>query len=201
MDLDFSPGLGQVALVECVAHPEVRLTGLVTSEVEGRVTIDLGPARPLPDPSEELLVSVFAPSALYRIRAMAKGAGADGVIVLDPVHDVERVQRRNAKRAPLNVGVTLSCVDGPSPTIQSVVGRTVDIGVGGVRVVTLRPLPDGDPTVILTLPGGAEIVAHTEVLAVEASDESYEYRLAMRELAEEDELAVREFVEANAHTA
>jgi hypothetical protein len=132
---------------------------------------------------------------------MAKAAGPDGVIVLDPVHDVERVQRRNAKRAPLNVGVTLSCVDGPSPTIQSVVGRTVDIGVGGVRVVTLRPLPDGDPTAILTLPGGAEIVTHTEVLAVEASDGSYEYRLALRDLAEEDELAVREFVEAHTHTA
>ena len=77
------------------------------------------------------------------------------------------------------------------------VGRTVDIGVGGVRVVTLRPLPAGDPTVMLTLPGGAEIVAHTEVLAVEVGDGDFEYRLVLRDLAEEDELAVREFVEGH----
>ena len=194
MKLEFSPGLGQVALVECPAYPNVHRTGLVTSDVEGRMAIDL-------DPTDEVLVSVFAPDALFRIRATAKTTGPDGVIVLDPVHDVERVQRRSGTRAPLSVGVTLSCVDGPSPAMESVVGRTVDIGVGGVRVVTLRPLPAGDPTVMLTLPSGAEIVAPTEVLAVEAGDGNYEYRLVLRDLAEEDELAVREFVEAYAHTA
>ena len=37
MDLEFSPGLGQVALVECPGHPDVHRTGLVTSDVEGHM--------------------------------------------------------------------------------------------------------------------------------------------------------------------
>jgi len=112
------------------------------------------------------------------------------------VHDVERIQRRSAARVPIQIGVVLSFLDDPTPMIESVVGRTLDIGLGGLRVLTLRPVPKRDPTVMFTLPTGRSIVGATLVLSEDTSADGYEVRLAFQELDTDDVIALRELVES-----
>ena len=162
--MDFRPGPGQVALVEYPGEHEPR-TGLVTNGHQEHIAIDLGAQAPAAVPDEPIVVSVYAPDALYRLRGTARAARPEGVIVLEPVHEIERIQRRNAVRVPIQIGVTLSFLDDPAPTIESVVGRTLDVGLGGLRVQMLRPLPHRDPTVMFTLPAGRSIVAAALVLS------------------------------------
>jgi hypothetical protein len=193
--VDFRPGPGQVALVE---YPGTNgpFTGLITNGgTQDRIAIDLGSQAP-PTPQEPIVVSVYAPDALYRLRATAKPSRPDGVIILEPVLEVERVQRRSAARVPIQVGVTLSFLDDPSPMIESIVGRTLDIGLGGLRVQTLRPVPHRDPTVMFTLPTGRSIVGATLVLSEDRTAEGYECRLAFEDLDADDVVALRELVEA-----
>jgi hypothetical protein len=172
------------------------MTGLVTNGHQEQIAIDLGSQAP-PVPTEPIVVSVYAPDALYRLRGTAKRARPDGVIVLEPVHDVERIQRRSAARVPIQIGVVLSFLDDPSPLmIESIVGRTLDIGLGGLRVLTLRPVPKRDPTVMFTLPTGRSIVGSTLVLSEDTSAEGYEVRLSFQDLDPDDVVALRELVEA-----
>jgi hypothetical protein len=193
--VEFVPGPGQVALVE---YPGGNgpLTGLITNGGQHEhIAIDLGSQAP-PAPDEPVVVSVYAPDALYRLRATAVPTRPDGVILLEPVHEVERIQRRSAARVPIQVGVTLSFLDDPTPMIESIVGRTLDIGLGGLRVLTLRPVPHRDPTVMFTLPTGRSIVGATLVLSEDSTPEGYECRLAFEELDPDDVVALRELVEA-----
>jgi hypothetical protein len=171
------------------------MTGLVTNGQQEQIAIDLGAQAP-PAPEEPIVVSVYAPDALYRLRGTARRARPDGVIVLEPVHDVERIQRRSAARVPIQVGVVLSFLDDPTPRIESIVGRTLDIGLGGLRVLTLRPVPKRDPTVMFTLPTGRSIVGATLVLSEDISSEGYEVRLSFQDLDPDDVVALRELVEA-----
>ncbi|MBV8560556.1 MAG: PilZ domain-containing protein [Acidimicrobiia bacterium] len=183
-----------MALVEYPGAQEP-MTGLVTNGQE-QIAIDLGAQVPPPTFEEPIVVSVFAPDALYRLRGTARPARPDGVIVLEPVFDVERIQRRSAARVPIQVGVTLSFLDDPSPMIESIVGRTLDIGLGGLRVLTLRPVPQREPTVMFTLPTGRSIVGAALVLSEDSTDEGYEVRLSFQDLDSDDVVALRELVEA-----
>ncbi|MBV8296398.1 MAG: PilZ domain-containing protein [Acidimicrobiia bacterium] len=192
--MDFRPGPGQVALVEYPGAQEP-MTGLVTNGHE-QIAIDLGAQVPPPTFEEPIVVSVFAPDALYRLRGTARPARPDGVIVLEPVFDVERIQRRSAARVPIQVGVTLSFLDDPSPMIESIVGRTLDIGLGGLRVLTLRPVPKREPTVMFTLPTGRSIVGAALVLSEDSTEDGYEVRLSFQDLDSDDVVALRELVEA-----
>ena len=83
-----------------------------------------------------------------------------------------------------------------SPMIESIVGRTLDIGLGGLRVLTLRPVPKREPTVMFTLPTGRSIVGATLVLSEDGTDDGYEVRLAFQDLDPDDVVALRELVEA-----
>jgi hypothetical protein len=183
-----------VALVEYPGN-HGPLTGLITNGGhQHRIAIDLGAQAP--PATDEIVVSVYAPDALYRLHATAVPSRPDGVIVLEPVHEVERIQRRSAARVPIQVGVTLSFLDDPAPLIESIVGRTLDIGLGGLRVLTLRPVPHRDPTVMFTLPTGRGIVGAALVLSEDHTDEGYESRLAFEDLDSDDVVALRELVEA-----
>jgi hypothetical protein len=194
--VDFRPGPGQVALVEYPSQDEP-LTGLITNGgQQERIAIDLGAQTKLPTPDEPVVVSVYAPDALYRLRATARPTRPEGVIVLEPVHEIERIQRRSAARVPIQVGVTLSFLDNAAPIIESIVGRTLDIGLGGLRVLTLRTVPHRDPTVMFTLPTGRSIVGAALVLSEDVSADGYECRLAFEDLDPDDVVALRELVEA-----
>jgi hypothetical protein len=192
--VDFRPGPGQVALVEYPGAQEP-MTGLVTNGHE-HIAIDLGAQAPPDTPDEPIVVSVYAPDALYRLRGTARPARPEGVIVLEPVLDVERIQRRSAARVPIQVGITLSFLDDPMPIIESIVGRTLDIGLGGLRVLTLRPVPKREPTVMFTLPTGRSIVGASLVLSEDPTDDGYEVRLSFQDLDADDVVALRELVEA-----
>jgi hypothetical protein len=134
----------------------------------------------------EVVVSIFAPDALYRIRAAAHWCPL-GRLAIDPVHDVERIERRSWPRHALNFNVTLAALDGPGDDVTGVAGRTLDLGVAGLRVETSRRLPPGaDLTVMLTLPDGDRLVARTTVVSAHVGDDGCEYRLAFDALEDID---------------
>lgn len=186
----FRPRAGQVVLLEYEGdHAEgTCLTGLVVKDEGGDVTIDVGASGPAPAEGSKVVASVFAPEALYRLHATAR-PGRGGLVALDPVHEIERVQRRSWPRRALHLSVTLVPLDGTGTDADftGVAGRTVDVGVGGMRVETIQPLPGGiDPSVMMTLEDGTSMFLPTRVVHVDIGPESCEYRLAFHELPEDD---------------
>lgn len=184
----FHPTAGQVALIERERPGDdapAPMTGVVDSGSDEVLTIVGVEPGNLPE-GAQVLVSIFARDALYRIRATAHWASS-GRLAMDPIHDVERIQRRRWPRHAIHLDVTLASLDGPDPSLGGVPGRTLDIGMGGLRVVTTHHLPPGaDVTVILPLPDGAPLVARTTVVAVDVRDDMVEYRLAFDQLDELD---------------
>ena len=188
MPFSWRPVPGQVALIE-IDGVDGLLTGVVIDE-EGDsqpVVVDLG-ASPRPPSAEcEVVVSFFAPDALYRVTATAvPHRGASDAVIDLRVHDVERVQRRQAPRASHELHAVLSNFDDPGALV-SVVGETVDLGEGGCRIRTERPFPAGcDPTVTLSLPDGTDVVVLGAVLQSVAVDGVYEYRIVFLDIEDDD---------------
>jgi hypothetical protein len=204
LDNSWRPVPGQVALIEYAEDPPgdtvACLTGLVLSDNNGHVTVDLGASGPLADGVAEIVVSFFSPEALYRVRATARTADPPAVIELDRVIDVERVQRRVFPRIPMRAPVVLSSFDEPSVGFPSVKGYTIDLGPGGLRVETSLPFPSGaDPTVDIHLADGRQIVARTRIVMADQEDNHCEYRLAFVDLSDEDAAIVTELVDAELH--
>ena len=121
--------------------------------------------------------SFFTPEALYRMRARGeRREGSGGVVTLD-VRDVERLQRRGARRARIALPARLHDPDSGEPGL-SVMAEIVDVGPGGCRVRTTMPFPPGsDPTVSLRLPEGDTVVLPAAVLQMEPVMGHWEYRL------------------------
>jgi hypothetical protein len=188
VSISFLPTAGQVALVELdeFDHSGVSpVTGTVDAASTEVLTLMGLSSRDMSD-GTEVVVSIFAPEALYRIRAAVHwGPGAR--LVIDPIHDVERIGRRSWPRHELNFNVTLVALDGPGDDFPGVAGRTLDLGVAGCRVETIRRLPPGaDLTVMLTLPDGGRLVARTTVVSAHFGDGGCEYGLAFDPLDEID---------------
>jgi hypothetical protein len=190
MTLAFHPSASQVALIEPEVNGHVdhdaahRLMGVVANSEGPVVIMGVSPSQ-LADGSE-VTVSIFTAEGLYRMRATSHWDGA-GQLRIDPIHDTERVQRRNWPRHPLHLAVTLAALDGDSGDVTGVAGETLDLSVGGLRVATDRCLPPGaDLTVMLTLPDGVRLVARTTVVYAYVKDDIFEYRLAFDQLDEID---------------
>jgi hypothetical protein len=140
----------------------------------------------------EVMVSVFSPDALYRIRAGVRWVGP-GRLAIDPVHDVEQIQRRRWPRHELHLDVTLLLLADAAAASSTdhgalgVAGRTLDIGMGGLRVETPVQFSAGT-TVSLTLmlPDGAPLVARATVVASDSRNGSFEHRLAFDQLDDLD---------------
>ena len=202
MPFAWKPVPGQVALIEVNDGGNDCLTGVVLAgEEHDGIVIDLG-FSPKPEHVDcEVVASFFAPDALYRMTATLAphDGGPDKVIDLR-VHDIERVQRRNAPRARIAVPVVMSNFDDPSSEdagkFSSVVGESLDIGEGGCRAIMPKPFPSGcDPTVTLQLPSGDTVVALAAVLQANATtDGRYEYRLVFLELEDVDRLRLAELI-------
>ena len=184
-DDGWKPSAGQVALIELEDESDQCLTGVVMTG-DGPVVVDLGSS---PRPSVEsykVTASFFAPDALYRVKATAaRHADQDALIDLT-VHEVERVQRRQAERARVSIPVAMTAFDDPGDFV-SVTGQTVDLGPGGCRVRTETLFPPGcDPTVSVRLPDGDTMVVLAQVLQATADEDAWEYRLAFMEVDEGD---------------
>ena len=208
MPFAWKPVPGQVALIEVSDGGNECLTGVVLAGDDGNeIVIDLG-FSPKPEHVDcEVVASFFAPDALYRMTATLAphDGGPDKVIDLR-VHDIERVQRRNAPRARITIPVVMSNFDDPSAedsgNFSSVVGESLDIGEGGCRAIMPKPFPSGcDPTVTLQLPSGDTVVALAAVLQANATtDGRYEYRLVFLELEDVDRLRLAELINEPATT-
>jgi hypothetical protein len=212
MPFAWKPVAGQVALIELSAGGNDCLTGVVVDGLggpDGAVVVDLG-ASPRPTDGDcEVVASFFAPDALYRLTATLsphEHAATDTIIDLR-VRDIERVQRRTAPRARIQIPVILSNFDDPATedpgAFASIPGETLDVGEGGCRALLPRPFPHGcDPTVTLQLPSGEAVVALAAVLQANATgDGRYEYRLVFLELEDVDRLRLAELVDAAVATS
>ncbi len=202
MPFAWKPVPGQVALIELNGDGNDCLTGVVVGDDTDQVVINLG-ASPRPESDEcEVVASFFAPDALYRMSAtLTPHEGHAGVIDLR-VHDIERVQRREALRARIAIPVIMSNFDDPGEgdpgAFGSVKGETIDIGEGGCRVLLAQPFPHGcDPTLTLEVPSGESIVALAAVLqAAVTTQGGYEYRLVFLEMDDVDRLRLAELIDS-----
>jgi PilZ domain len=180
---EWRPAAGQIALIEPVEASPGRecLTGVVVAGE--RILVDLG-ASPRPDSDvADVVVSFFAPDALYRLSAKATQE-ADGLLSLD-VGSVERVQRRSAPRAMVALPVRLGTGPDAGPAVLT--GETLDVSAGGCRVTTDRPWPENqDPYVSIELPDGEPVRTHARVVTVDLTGGGWEYRLSFAEIAEPD---------------
>jgi hypothetical protein len=221
MPFAWRPVPGQVALIE-VAGQDSCLTGVVVDGPDADdepVVVDLGGSPQPPSSSVEVVASFFAPDALYRLTATAvphESAGAEGdsgngnghggngkgnggngkgAKVIDlRVHTIERVQRRTSPRATVPLRVVMSNLDEPGAMV-SVVGRTIDLGEGGCRVMTDTAFPPGcDPTVTIHLPDGSEVVALSAILQARPAPGGFEYRLVFLDLDDAERLRLAELV-------
>jgi hypothetical protein len=184
---EWRPSPGQLALIEPVAPEDGGecLTGVVMAD-PSRVVIDLG-ASPRPAMgSYEVEASFFAADALYRLSATAKAVSAsDGVVELE-VHGVERVQRRSEPRLQLSLPMALASFDDPGEFL-SIRGETLDLAPGGCRVVTEKEFPASvDPTISITMPDGAPVVALARILDRTHDDGGWQYRLVFAAIDDED---------------
>ena len=194
--MTYRPLPGQVALLEHPRTGAADVTGLVGTAGDDHFEVDLGLSNAVPPEPEEVVVSVCAPDALYRLSAKATPGNSQGIVVLSDIHELERIQRRTAVRVPIRLGVSVACLDDPTLGLRSVTGYTIDIGVGGVQVQTLRALPDCDPTVMLTLPDGTRVAALTLVLQSEPNDEGFRSRLVFQDLEPDTMTALSSLVQS-----
>ena len=179
---DWKPTSGQVALIELGPDDASCLTGVVLDTDGTLMLVDLGASARSFDHTYDVTVSVFDPDALYRIEATLLPHDGTQSIVDLKVREVERIQRRVARRAKRSLPVVLSNLDDPG-AFASIAGETLDISEGGCRVLVDRRFPAGcDPTVTLELPGGETLVALAAILEeVRRPEGPYEYRLVFIE--------------------
>lgn len=178
------PPAGTTTLVEPL-DPEPgqeTLTGTVLSDE--RLVLDLG-ASPRPGANLDVVASFFTPDALLRVT---------GVLVAEPdgyyelvVKDSERIQRRSTDRVDIELSASLVVLDGPGP-IQSVLGHTQNVSVGGCRVVTDKPLPHGREAVVSLhlIDDLKPVVAQATVLEVDHDDTTWDYRLMFTAIDSDD---------------
>lgn len=137
---------------------------------------------------DEVLVSVFAPDALYRISGPAEVDGREVTTAAGAL--VERVQRRKWPRRRMDLAVTL-CPVSEGVRLEGVPGRTVDVSIGGLCVETLRPV-EGTPMVILSLPDGTTIVSGASTVVSEDLGDGWRYRLAFDRMDSRDAVRLAE---------
>jgi hypothetical protein len=193
----FRAGLGQVVLLEWPERADAKpVTGVVQAGGMGVVTVDL-----TSDPGDEFdgsraLVSVFAPEAMYRARATLRFIGGRLARLSDLEAD-EPIQRRRWPRRRVALAVSLVPIDDAVPV--GVRGETVDVSVGGARVVTHDPLPAGqDPLVAITMPEGDVLLVPGLVIHAEHDRDHFAYGVVFPEIGG-DEAARLAALVSNSH--
>ena len=137
-------------------------------------------------------VSVFGGQALYRLTGDVAIKELD--VILGPEPHMETIQRRKWPRRRLDLPVTVCPVE-DGRRVGGIPGRTIDVGVGGVCIETLRPVEgEGNPMLIMSLPDGTTVVSLTSTVGVEDLGDGWRYRLAFRDLDSHDAGRIAELV-------
>ena len=173
-----------VGLTALVEHGQIEETALVTATGPGTITVTCDEPAWGDGVLEEALLSVFAPDALYQVSGPVTVEGL--TVTSGDASSVQRIQRRKWSRRRLDLAVTV-CPTSDGRRVEGIPGRTVDLGLGGLCVETLREVEgEGDPMIILSLPDGTAIVAGTTTVAVEDLGDGWRYRLAFQGLDAHD---------------
>jgi hypothetical protein len=173
--------LNQTALIEV---GPLELTGTVISVDDGAVTVTCDQECWSSGEVRVVTVSVFAAEALYHLSGPASVEGR--VVTGRPGMEIQRIQRRHWSRRRLDLPVIL-CPVVEGTRVEGVPGRTVDVGVGGVCVETLRQIEgEGDPLIILSMPDGTTIVAGGSTVEIEDLGDGWRYRLAFSNIDSRD---------------
>jgi len=99
-------------------------------------------------------------------------------------------ERRAGERRPVRIGVTVFTGE------ESDTARSLDVGVGGVRLLTAHRLCAGArPTLVVPLPGGPPVMATAEVLETSEGGEGWVCRLVFCSLRPLDVRRLRAFVD------
>jgi hypothetical protein len=183
---------GQTALVE---GDNLELAGTVEVGESSAVIVHCDEECGFAGDSREVAVSVFTPSAYFRLSGTARAEGKE--LYCSPEMSIERIERRRWPRARLDLPVTLCPVHGSDG--DAVPGRTVDISVGGACVETLSPVdgrPQEEVKVVIRLADGANIECSCATIAVEETDDGWRYRLSFRDLDEAGASRLKELTAA-----
>jgi len=110
--------------------------------------------------------------------------------------EAERVQGNDRRRWPrATVCLPVRLVD-TEDSFRLVSGKTVDIGVGGVRALVDGPLSGAvEATVCIDLAFGQALVCEALVAGGGAVGDGWEYRLAFRNLDPDDVAALERVVQ------
>ena len=190
MEHPFRAGLGQVVLVEWRDAEMPAVTGLVLTAGQGALQIDLTAVVPPALDGSEVAVSVFASDAMYRADATL-WLREDGVAELRNVVADEPVQRRRWPRCQVTLPMSLVPVDGA----MTVCGETVDISMGGSRVVTHEPLSSAhDPLLAITMPEGDVVLIPSRVIRSEHESDLFSYGLVFPEVDGDEAARIAGFV-------
>jgi hypothetical protein len=195
MQNSFRVGVGQVVLLEWPDQRDVRAaTGLVVSVDAFCVVADLTCEPPAALDGTRPHISVFAPDAMYRARAslhLHEGRVAE----LDDLDVGVPVQRRRWPRRRMSLPVSLVAVEDTEPA--AVCGETVDICVGGARVITREQLhPGNDPLVAITMPDGDVMLRSAVVIRMSKEVDRFSYGVVFPEVEGDDSARWAELVSA-----
>lgn len=180
MQPTWNPTPGQIALLEVAGSVDLCLTGVVLDMGPEGVRIDLGASPTLPHGAAEVSVSFFQADALYLARGRATMLD-DHLLGLD-INQVDRIQRRATARAHVCLPVSMTALDGD---FMTVIGTTVDVGVGGCCIHTAQAFTAGaDPTLTIDLDEGHTVVVSAQVVSVQQRMDGWDYRLAFSEMDE-----------------
>lgn len=191
---EFRTRLGQIVLIERLGDAESEpFTGVVLeSSATEVIALDLMAAPPADLHGASVQVSVFAPEAMYRARAVIR-VRAGHRAELEDLEPEEPVQRRRWPRQAIALPVSLVPVDEITPT--GIMGETIDISVGGVRIVTHEPLPGGtDPLVAITLPDGDVLLMLGRVVHSSHTRDAFTYGVVFPDIEGDDAARLNEIV-------
>jgi PilZ domain-containing protein len=112
-----------------------------------------------------------------------------------------RRDRRRWPRRAARLGVTVHVWDRAVAELHPHPARSVDVSCGGLCIVTGAPMATGsEPTVIVPLPGGTQVMAKAEVLEGSEERGGWRYRLAFLDLRPVDVDRLAAFVASTDRT-
>lgn len=186
--VQFRPVVGQVALIECdeptpagargTTHAVARTVSGVVTKADP-LTIDV--PRGSVENGAALRLTLWGAGDRWELEGTAAVRGSR--LTVASLAACRRRDRRRWPRRPVRMGVTVHVWDRSGAELRPHPARSVDVSCGGLCVVSPAPMaPGSEPTVIVPLPGGTQVMGKAEVLERSEEGSGWRYRLAFRDL-------------------